>query len=256
MLKNAPIAMYISESNLGMLSSSGRCAMWDIAADGYARGEGVAAVFLKTLSQALADGDPIDCIIRETAINQDGRTLGLTVPSHNAQAALIRECYARAGLDPVNNIADRPQFFHAHGTGTQVGDPQEAEAISSALFPAGSTAAREANKLMVGSIKTVIGHTEGAAGVASIIGTAMALKHRIVPPNLHFANLNPKVAPFYGHLEVPTVPTAWPSEQCSLPRASVNRYVRFPRWTDRMVDDVDPKRYLLSSSSWYQPEVV
>lgn len=215
--------MYISESNLGMLSPNGRCAMWDISADGYARGEGVAAVVLKTLSQALADNDPIDCIIRETGVNQDGRTPGLTMPSGLAQAALIRECYA--GLDPINNPQDRPQFFQAHGTGTQAGDPQEAEAISNALFPAGSRVASSSEKLLVGSIKTVIGHTEGTAGLASVISTSLALKHGIVPPNLHFDNLSPKVAPFFTHLGIPTVPTAWPSIAGEVKRASVNRYV-------------------------------
>ena len=217
--------MYISESNLGMLSPNGRCAMWDIAADGYARGEGVAAVVLKTLSQALANNDPIECIIRETGVNQDGRTPGLTVPSSLAQAAVIRQCYAKAGLDPINNPQDRPQFFQAHGTGTQAGDPQEAEAISSALFPAGSRAALSSKKLLVGSIKTVIGHTEGTAGLASVISTSLALKHGIVPPNLHFDNLSPKVAPFFKHLTIPIAPTAWPTSGSEVRRASVNRYV-------------------------------
>ena len=217
--------MYISESNLGMLSPNGRCAMWDVAADGYARGEGVAAVIVKTLSQALSDNDPIDCIIRETGVNQDGRTPGLTIPSSLAQAALIRQCYAKAGLDPINNPQDRPQFFQAHGTGTQAGDPQEAEAISSALFPAGSCATMSSEKLLVGSIKTVIGHSEGTAGLASVISTSQTLKHGIVPPNLHFDNLSPKVAPFFKHLDIPTAPTAWPKSGSEVRRASVNRYI-------------------------------
>jgi hybrid polyketide synthase/nonribosomal peptide synthetase ACE1 len=216
--------MYISESNLGMLSPNGRSAMWDAAADGYARGEGVAAVIVKTLSQALADNDPIECIIRETAVNQDGRTPGLTMPSNLAQAALIRECYARAGLDPVRNSQDPPQFFHAHGTGTQAGDPQEAEAISSSLLPAGSLAAQKAPKLLVGSIKTVIGHTEGTAGLASLIGTSMALQNRVMPPNLHFQNLSSKVMPFFDHLDIPTTAIPWDVADGQVRRASVNRY--------------------------------
>ncbi|OJJ97688.1 hypothetical protein ASPACDRAFT_108, partial [Aspergillus aculeatus ATCC 16872] len=215
-------AMYISESNLGMLSPNGRCAMWDVAADGYARGEGVAAVLVKTLSQALADNDPIQCIIRETAVNQDGRTAGLTVPSNIAQAALIRECYARAGLDPIRNINDRPQFFHAHGTGTQAGDPQEAEAISSALFPNGVVSTEE--KLVVGSVKTVIGHTEGTAGLASLIGTALALKNHTMPPNLHFQDLSPKVAPYFKHLEILTAQKPWVVAEGQVRRASVNSF--------------------------------
>jgi acyl transferase domain-containing protein len=228
MLIHRPTAMYISGSNLGMLSPNGRCAMWDSAADGYARGEGVAAVFLKTLSQAIVDNDPIECIIRETAVNQDGRTSGLTMPSSIAQAALIRECYSRAGLDPVKNMLDRPQFFQAHGTGTQAGDRQEAEAIWNALFPAGCPASRNAEKLLVGSIKTVIGHTEGTAGVASIIGTSLALQHGIIPPNLHFQNLSSQISPFFTHMDIPTAPIPWPAAEGQLKRASVNWYVLLP----------------------------
>lgn len=225
--------MHINEASLGMLSPSGRCAMWDESADGYTRGEGVAAVFVKTLSQALADKDPIQCILRETGVNQDGRTSGLTMPSSMAQAQLIRECYARIGLDPVNNPLDRPQFFQAHGTGTQAGDPQEAEAISTALFPSASSCSSCSSsasggqleqKLAVGSIKTVIGHTEGTAGVASVIATSLALKNGIIPPNLHFQSLNPKVAPFFENLEIPTAPIAWPAAaEGQIKRASVNR---------------------------------
>lgn len=213
--------MFVTESNLRMLSPNGRCAMWDVEADGYARGEGVAAVVLKTLSQALADGDSIECIIRETGVNQDGRTTGLTMPSHTAQSALIRDTYLRAGLD-VNDPLDRPQFFHAHGTGTQAGDPQESEAISTALFPNGSP---DGKKLYVGSIKTVIGHTEGTAGLASLIGTSLAMKNGIVPPNLHFNQLSAKVAPFYGNLQIPTVAVPWPElAPGQVRRASVNSF--------------------------------
>ncbi|KAI0199936.1 polyketide synthase PksB [Astrocystis sublimbata] len=214
-------AMYIAETNLRMLSPSGRCSMWDVAADGYARGEGVAAVVLKTLRQALADGDPIECVIRETGVNQDGRTTGLTVPSNLAQAALIRDTYRRAGLD-LHNADDRPQFFHAHGTGTQAGDPQEAEAISSSLFPDGI---HTEQKLYVGSIKTVIGHTEGCAGLASLIGTSLAIRNNVVPPNLHFSQLSPKVKPFYENLHIPTEATSWPIVRPGqVRRASINSF--------------------------------
>jgi acyl transferase domain-containing protein len=119
---------YISESLLGMLSPSGRCQMWDEKADGYARGEGVACVLLKKLSDAICDGDHIDCILRETGVNQDGKTKGITMPSSVSQAALIRDTYHRAGLDPMSK-KDRCQYFEAHGTGTPAGDPQEAEAL-------------------------------------------------------------------------------------------------------------------------------
>lgn len=107
---------YVAESKLKMLSPTGRSRMWDKDANGYARGDGIAAVVLKPLSAALADGDHIECLVRETGINQDGRTKGITMPNPSAQADLIRETYARAGLD-LSKPSDRPQYFEAHGTG-------------------------------------------------------------------------------------------------------------------------------------------
>lgn len=111
---------YVSESKLQMLSPAGRGRMWDAAADGYARGEGVATLVLKRLCDALADGDAVECVLRETGVNSDGRTRGITMPSAAAQAALIRDTYRRAGLD-VGAARDRPQLFEAHGTGTPAG---------------------------------------------------------------------------------------------------------------------------------------
>lgn len=113
--------LYIGESKLKMLSPTGRSRMWDADADGYARGEGVASVILKRLSDAIRDGDHIESIIRETGINTDGRTKGLTMPSELAQSDLITRTYRKAGLDPRKE-EDRCQFFEAHGTGTEAGD--------------------------------------------------------------------------------------------------------------------------------------
>lgn len=107
---------FISESKLNMLSLDGRCKMWDKDANGYARGDGVAAVVLKTLSRALADGDYIESIVRETGMNQDGSTPGITMPSAKAQGDLIRSTYAKAGLD-LRNPSNHPNYFEAHGTG-------------------------------------------------------------------------------------------------------------------------------------------
>lgn len=104
-----------------MLSPTGRSRMWDADADGYARGEGFASILLKTLSQAIKDGDHIECLIRETGVNQDGRTSGITMPSSISQTALIKSTYTRAGLD-FNKKTDRCQYFEAHGTGTMAGD--------------------------------------------------------------------------------------------------------------------------------------
>jgi hybrid polyketide synthase/nonribosomal peptide synthetase ACE1 len=114
---------YIGSSKLHMLSADSRSRMWDAEASGYARGEGVAAVVMKRLSQAIADGDHIECVIRESGVNQDGRTKGITMPSQVAQADLIARTYAKAGLDP-KDPRQRCQYFEAHGTGTGAGDPK------------------------------------------------------------------------------------------------------------------------------------
>lgn len=208
-----------------MLSPTGRCRMWDANADGYARGDGFAAVLLKPLSQALADGDHVECVIRETGVNQDGRTTGITMPSADSQAALIRSTFARCGLDPLSK-SGRCQYFEAHGTGTSAGDPVEARAIQSAFFPAGSNA--DDSTLLVGSIKTVIGHTEGTAGLAGLLKAALAIQHGVIPTNMLFQRLHPAVEPFCQHLAIPTAPQKWPELPDGVPRrASVNRYACF-----------------------------
>ncbi|KAI0476063.1 hypothetical protein GGR56DRAFT_674565 [Xylariaceae sp. FL0804] len=212
---------FISESKLNMLSPNGRSCMWDAAADGYTRGEGVAAVFLKTLSQAMADGDHIESIVRETGVNSDGKTPGITMPSSESQARLIRDTYTRCGLDP-DRESDRPQYFEAHGTGTPAGDPIEARAIQSVFFPDGGQTKGE---LMVGSIKTVIGHTEGTAGVAAVLKASLAVQHGRIPANLHFHKLNPKIEPFYTNLRIPTETTSWPAlPKGAKRRVSVNSF--------------------------------
>ncbi|KAF7586831.1 hypothetical protein BBP40_008256 [Aspergillus hancockii] len=212
--------VFIFESKMKMLSPTGRSRMWDADADGYARGEGVAAVVLKRLSDAIADGDHIECLIRETGANQDGYSNGITVPSTEAQAALIRQTYARAGLDTANPL-HRPQFFEAHGTGTKVGDPKEAAAIHQCF---GQRADDEA-PLYVGSVKTVIGHTEGAAGLAGLLKASGIIQKGIIPPNLLFNRLNPSIQPFYDGLKVPTTQMPWPLLPEGVPRrVSVNSF--------------------------------
>ncbi|KAJ6195904.1 polyketide synthase [Bipolaris maydis] len=210
---------FVIESKLQLLSPTGRSRMWDAAADGYARGEGAAALIMKKLSHALADGDEVYCIIRETGVNSDGRTNGITMPSAEAQAALIRKTYARAGLDPLK---DGCQFFEAHGTGTQAGDPQEARAIHDVFFP---ELRDSADVLYVGSVKTVIGHLEGAAGVAGLIKAAEAVRRAVVPPNMLLQKLNPAIEPFCVNLKVPTQSLPWPHLPLGGPRrASVNSF--------------------------------
>jgi hybrid polyketide synthase/nonribosomal peptide synthetase ACE1 len=215
---------YIAESKVQMLSPDGWSRMWDIGANGYARGEGVASIVLKTLSAAIEDGDHIECIIRESGINQDGRTAGITMPNAVSQANLIRKTYKAAGLDPLNPL-DRCQYFESHGTGTLAGDPVEAEAISAAFFPQRKSTALSGEVLYVGSVKTVIGHTEGTAGLAGLLKASLAVQHGFIPPNLHFTELNPAIKPFYQHLTVPTAAQAWPSLPNGCPRrVSVNSF--------------------------------
>ena len=162
-----------------MLSPDGRCRAFDQEANGYGRSDGAGMVVLKPLAAAVEDGDAIYAVVHGSAINQDGRSRGLTVPGQNAQEAVIKAA-ARAGGVSISQLA----FVEAHGTGTPTGDPIEAAAIGRATGSAGC---------LIGSVKTNIGHTEAAAGVAGLIKTALALKHGILPPSLHFDHPNPDI---------------------------------------------------------------
>lgn len=229
--------MYIAESSLHMLSPDSRSRMWDKSANGYARGEGFAALVLKPLSAAVADGDHVQAVVRGTGVNSDGRTRGITMPSSSAQTALIQQTYRRAGLNPLD-ARDRCHFFEAHGTGTLAGDPVEAQAIRDAFFPPTPTATAtltttttddheaepRTGSLFVGSIKTVIGHLEGCAGLAGVLKAVLSIQNRSIPPNLLFKELNPAVAPFYDHLKVPTTLIPWPETGPGPLRASVNSF--------------------------------
>ncbi|KAJ5815884.1 hypothetical protein N7447_008117 [Penicillium robsamsonii] len=215
---------YIADSKTRMLSPTGRSRMWDSKADGYARGEGVASVVLKRLQDAIRDGDPIECVIRASGANSDGRTMGITMPNSKAQQSLILATYARAGLFPQDRPADRCQYFEAHGTGTQAGDPQEAAAINSSFFGPESVP-DPTSRLYVGSIKTIIGHTEATAGLAGLIKASLSLQHGMIAPNLLMKQLNPKIKPFAAQLCVPTECIPWPAVPDGCPRrASVNSF--------------------------------
>ncbi|KAJ6264058.1 hypothetical protein Dda_0199 [Drechslerella dactyloides] len=219
---------FISGSNMHMLSPTSRSRMWDAEADGYVRGDGFAVVMLKRLSQALKDKDHIFSIIRETGVNSDGRSGGLTVPNSQAQVNLIRETYEQAGLD-YRLQADRCQYFEAHGTGTPIGDPVEAKSIHTAFFEGHKDsfdADNEANvPLYVGSIKTLTGHAEGCSGLAGLMKAALVVENGVIPPNMHFNKLNPEIEPFYQRVKVPTMVEPWPKIAPETPRrASVNSF--------------------------------
>ena len=205
---------YIGFSRLSMLSPDGRCKAFDAKANGFVRSEGAGMVVLKPLSRALADQDRIYAVIRATAVNQDGRTPGMTVPSLQSQAALIREACALAGISPGSI-----QYVEAHGTGTLVGDPIEARALGSEL----SVGRPDGQACVMGSVKTNIGHLEPASGIAGLIKLALALKHRQIPANLHFHEPNPDI-PFEAlRLRVPSTLEPWPAS-VEPARAGINSF--------------------------------
>ena len=166
----------------GMLSRRGRIFAFDARADGYVRGEGGAVVFLKPLAAALADGDPIRAVIRGTGVNSDGRTIGLSLPSEEAQARLLRAVYEGAGV-AAGNLA----FVEMHGTGTPAGDPAEAAAVGRVL------GRRRREALPIGSVKTNIGHLEPASGLAGLLKAALALERGLLPASLNCERPNPKI---------------------------------------------------------------
>jgi amino acid adenylation domain-containing protein len=191
----------------GFLAADGRCKTFSAEADGYVRGEGAGVVVLKPLSQAIADGNPIYAVIRGAAINQDGRTNGLTAPSRHAQEAVLRTAYGAAGIAP-----GRVQYVEAHGTGTPLGDPIEALALGTVL--AEGRAAGDA--CLLGSVKTNIGHLEAAAGVAGLIKVALMLQHRAVPPSLHCRETNPQIPLGSLPLRLAREMTRWPESETPL----------------------------------------
>ena len=185
----------------GFLAPDGRCKTFDARADGYVRGEGAGVVVLKPLGRALADGDPIHGLIRGGAVNQDGRTNGLTAPSRSSQEAVLRAACHAAGVDP-----GRVDYVEAHGTGTLLGDQIELAALGAVL----GEGRPEARPCVLGSVKTNIGHLEAAAGVAGLIKAALALRHRAIPASLNYETPNPHAFDGPGPLRVGSAFEAWP----------------------------------------------
>jgi acyl transferase domain-containing protein/surfactin synthase thioesterase subunit len=188
-------------SQLNAMASDGRCKAFDARANGYVRSEGVGIVVLKRLKDALEAGDRIWAVIRGSAVNQDGRSNGLTAPSRSAQEAVLATAYRKAGVSPA-----MVQYVEAHGTGTKLGDPIEAGALGKVL----GTGRATGDRCRLGSVKTNIGHLEGAAGVAGVIKVALAMHHRLLPPSLHFESPNPHIAFDRLPLQVQTALDAWP----------------------------------------------
>jgi phthiocerol/phenolphthiocerol synthesis type-I polyketide synthase D len=189
----------LSYSQWGMLSPTGRCRPFDAAADGYVRGEGAGMVVLKRLDDALRDGDRVLAVIRSTAVNQDGRSRGLTTPSAEAQRQLLRAALRKAGV-PAAAVG----MVEAHGPGTPVGDPIEFSALAD-VYGSG-----ELGGCALGSLKSNIGHLEAAAGVTGLIKAVLCVRNATVVPTLHFQRWNPEIAAADTRLFVPREVAPWP----------------------------------------------
>jgi len=195
---NATIAL----SKAGMMAADGFCKAFDASADGFVRGEGCGILVLKRLKDALSDGDNIVATIAGTAINQDGRSNGLTAPNGPAQEDVIRLALADGGISP-----EEIDYIEAHGTGTSLGDPIEMRALG-AVF---SEQRNKENPLIVGAVKTNIGHLESAAGVAGLIKLILAVQKGEIPPTLHFREPNPHIAWDRLPVRIADKQQTWPS---------------------------------------------
>lgn len=195
-------SMFVATCAANMLSTDGLCKTFDESADGYARGEGCGMIALKRLSDAQRDNDRVLAVIRGSAVNQDGPSSALPVPNGKAQEKVIRAALKDAGVEP-----SQVGYVEAHGTGTSLGDPLEIEALNQ-VFGEGRAADRP---LLLGSIKTNYGHTEGAAGIAGLLKVILALQHGEIPPHLHFNTPSTRVAWNNLPIKVVTKPTPWPA---------------------------------------------
>ena len=176
--------MTINFSQAGMMSPDGRCKTFDASANGYVRGEGCGVVVLKHRNAAEAAGDMVMGVIKASAINQDGRSSGLTAPNGRSQQNVVRTALVNAGMEGSDI-----DYIEAHGTGTSLGDPIEAQAAG-AVLGAGREAAEP---LWMGSVKTNIGHLEAAAGIAGVIKVILSLENELLPQHLHFENPSPHI---------------------------------------------------------------
>ncbi|KAJ4195592.1 Highly reducing polyketide synthase gpy1 [Fusarium falciforme] len=202
----------LSLTRLGAIAADGQCKTFDASANGYGRGEGTNAVYVKRLSDAIRDGDNIRAVIRGTSSNSSGATPAITEPSGRAQADTILQAYAQAGINDFSETG----YFECHGTGTPVGDCIELGAVGSVFAPSH----KSQDALWVGSTKPNVGHSEAASGLSSLIKVVLALEKGEIPPNTNYKTPNPKIDFEGWRVRVPTSPQPWPSK--SIRRASVN----------------------------------
>jgi len=234
---------------LKALSPTGQSRAFDAGANGYVRGEGCGVVTLKRLRDAERDGDSILAVIRGSAIGHNGFSSGLTVPNPRAQERVIREALRRAEINP-HDVA----YLEAHGTGTELGDPIEMQAAVAAL----AKGRGEENRLLVGSVKTNIGHLEAAAGMAGLIKVLLAMQHQTIPPQLNFEQPNPHIPWDKIPVDIVTEMTPWPNSTQQIAGVSAfgmsgtNAHIVLTNYSPKIANRnrqlIYPKMYHLSSS--------
>ncbi|KAK7906576.1 hypothetical protein PG985_016313 [Apiospora marii] len=202
--------LHIGAAKSGVLSPTGASHTFDVSADGYGRAEGISAIHVKRLSAAIRDGNPIRAVIRGSAVNASGRTPGISLPSGEMQEVVMRKAYQNAGMD-----ASGTDYVECHGTGTPVGDPIEVNAVGR-FFKRG-----EGPPLLIGSVKTNVGHSEAASGLTSILKVAKALEVGKIPPTYGVVNLNPKLILKEANVKIATQVEDWPRD---LRRGSINSF--------------------------------
>lgn len=203
----------VSLCQMGALSKEGKSKTFDASADGYVRGEGMAIIIVKRLSDAVKDKDNVLAVIKSTFVNQDGKSNGFTAPNSAAQEKMLAGALEKAKIS-----SDQVDYIEAHGTGTPLGDPIELDAIQKIYK------ARKDKPLWVGTVKTNMGHTEGTAGLAGIIKVVLSMRHKQIPPNLHFHTPNPNFNWSGANFKVPTQLTAWENDGKTPRTAGVNSF--------------------------------
>ncbi|KAI2787681.1 Highly reducing polyketide synthase sdnO [Penicillium oxalicum] len=206
----------IAMSTVGMVNPHGRCFVFDSRGSGYARGEGVGTIVLKRLDDAIAAGDPIHAVIRNSGLNQDGKTAGISLPNPDAQAALMKLVYSSAGVDPRSTV-----YVEAHGTGTQAGDNAEISSINQVFCED----TERKSDIYVGSVKSNIGHLEASSGIAGLIKGIMIVKKGMIPPNIDLETPKPSLKLDERKIKIPVELTPLPQpEQPGPGRVSLNSF--------------------------------
>ncbi|KAI2634451.1 hypothetical protein GGS21DRAFT_543554 [Xylaria nigripes] len=210
------VDQHMNTAKLGILSPTSTCHTFDASADGYGRAEGVGALYVKRLSDAIRDGDPIRGVVRSTAVNTNGKVegMGITHPSSKGQERVVRMAYEKADLDPNETV-----YAELHGTGTPVGDPTEVRAISRAM---NDTRSKD-RPLLMGAVKPNIGHSEAASGIFAVMKAALMTESSTIPGVAHFKSLNPEIKEKEWNVKVHTDTAPWPKD-LDIRRASVSSF--------------------------------